>query len=459
MNQMVIAAISSSSGKTTVTMGILAAFRERGMSVQPFKIGPDYLDPFFQERAAGIVSHNLDLFMMGEYGVCDVYQKATEHKDAAVVEGVMGIYDGSGIRSMEGSTAAVAKLLSLPVILVLDAKAMSKTAAAVVLGIREYDREVDLRGIIVNRVSSARHYELIERSILEKTGIPCLGFLPEDPVMDFQSRHLGLKLDPLHEDGIDERITKIGQFVEKHLNLSHLLKLTSIKGVPTGNRISEEKRPKPERIRRLGIARDEAFSFYYEDNLHLLREAGIQLIPFSPMRDKRLPESLHGLYFGGGFPELYLKELSSNKTLLHEIREKIQRGMPAFGECGGYMYLTEGIRDPKGGFHPMVGVFQGFCEMTSSLNRFGYTTIFLGPYEMKGHEFHHSRWVGLEEKDRAFSCLKHYGMEEEAYRTGQHYENCYGSYIHIHLRSNRNFLPAAIRVLDQWRVRNEHENS
>jgi len=459
MNQMIIAAISSSSGKTTVTMGILAALRGRGLSVQPFKVGPDYIDPSFQQYAAGKASHNLDLFMMGEEGVWDVYCEASETSEVSVVEGVMGLYDGSGIRSMEGSTAAVAKLLSIPVILVLDAQAMSKTAAAVVLGMREYDREVDLRGVIVNRVSSVRHYELIERSIREKTGIPCLGFLPEDPVMEFHSRHLGLRLDPLYERDIGEKLEKMGQFIEKHLDLSSLLALTRTEKDSQGKKRPEREALEGPKILRLGIARDEAFSFYYEDNLKQLSKAGIKIIPFSPLRDQSLPKHLDGLYFGGGYPELYLEELSNNSMLLEEIRQQLHRGMPAFAECGGYMYLTEGIRTREGVPYKMVGFFEGFCEMTPKLQRFGYTSIRIGQLVLKGHEFHHSRWVGRDAKDQAFSCTKHYGDQDEHYKTGQKLHNSYGSYIHVHLRSSPETVTAMVDVLRKWREHDENQIS
>lgn len=456
MHHMVIAAISSSSGKTAVTMGILAALKERGFSVQPFKIGPDYIDPSFQKKASGKVSHNLDLFMMGKDGIRDVFQKASEHSDISVVEGVMGLYDGSGIASMEGSTASVAKLLSIPVILVLDAKAMSKTAAAVVLGIKEFDQDVNLRGVILNRVSSARHYELIESSIVEKTGVPCLGYLPEDPVMEFHSRHLGLQLDPLYERGISEKIANMGRFIEKHLNLSDLLNLTAKESAPIQADLPIELKNNKKDLLKLGIAEDEAFSFYYEDNLKQLRHKGVQLIPFSPLRDKRLPERLDGLYFGGGFPELHLRELAENSSLREEIRRKLEQGMPAFAECGGYMYLTQGIRDKDGSFHKMVGFFEGSCEMTDTLQRFGYTSIRIGSYEMKGHEFHHSRWVGQEEKEQEFLCVKHFGSRNEIYRTGQKKNNCYGSYVHIHLRSCSEIVESMAQHLTKWRNQNEN---
>ena len=458
MHQMVIAAISSSSGKTAVTMGILSALKERGFLVQPFKIGPDYIDPSFQKAASGKVSHNLDLFMMGKEGIYDVYQKASERSDISVVEGVMGLYDGSGMKSMEGSTASVAKLLSIPVILVLDAKAMSKTAAAVVLGVKEFDRDVDLRGVILNRVSSARHYELIESSIMEKTGVPCLGYLPEDPVMEFQSRHLGLQLDPLYEGGISEKMTNMGKFIENHLNLSQLLNLTTKASDPFQRELPIGDYNEKKGLLRLGIAEDEAFSFYYEDNLEQLRQKGVLLIPFSPLRDKRLPERLDGLYFGGGFPELHLRELEENCSLREEIRRKLEQGMPAFAECGGYMYLTQGIRDKEGTFHKMVGFFEGSCEMTDTLQRFGYTSIRIGSYEAKGHEFHHSRWVGQKEKEQEFLCTKHFGSRDELYRTGQKRNNCYGSYVHIHLRSSSEILQSMVLHLTKWRSQNENQN-
>lgn len=458
MHHMVIAAISSSSGKTAVTMGILSALKERGFSVQPFKVGPDYIDPSFQKTASGKVSHNLDLFMMGKEGIYDVYQKASAYSDISVVEGVMGLYDGSGIKSMEGSTASVAKLLSIPVILVLDAKAMSKTAAAVVLGIKEFDLDVNLRGVILNRVSSARHYELIESSIMEKTGVPCLGYLPEDPVMEFQSRHLGLQLDPLYQGGISEKITNMGRFIEKHLNLSALLDLTVRASDPKQAEPLVEEKKEMKDLLRLGIAEDEAFSFYYEDNLEQLRQKGVQLIPFSPLRDKRLPEHLDGLYFGGGFPELHLQKLEENSSLREEIHRKLALGMPAFAECGGYMYLTQGIRDKEGTLHNMVGFFEGSCEMTDTLQRFGYTSIRIGPYEMKGHEFHHSQWVGPKEIEQEFLCAKHFGSRDETYRTGQKKNNCYGSYVHIHLRSSGGIVQSMLDHLRKWRSQNENQN-
>lgn len=455
MKQMIISAVSSSAGKTTISMGVMAALKKRGYHVAPFKVGPDYIDPMFHEKAAGSACNNLDHYMMGESGIEKIYNRGTSQSDAAVIEGVMGLYDGDGIGTSKGSTAYIAKLLKVPVILVIDGSSLAATAGAVVLGLKQYDKDVEICGVIVNKVSSQRHYDLIRSSIYDCTKLPCLGYLPTDDVMNFSSRHLGLEGDVLTEGSLIRRLTKMGEFLEKHLDIDQILTITDRDRVLPALSCETKIMKLNENSLKIGIARDKAFNFYYETNISLLKERGFHLVPFSPLNDKSLPENLDALYFGGGYPELHGEALQKNQAIRTEIRNLLEKGIPAFAECGGFMYLTKGIEGADGRYYEMVDYFQGYCKMTKSLQRFGYTAIDLGKYTMKGHEFHYSVWQGNKEWDSYALCRKYDGSEGQIYRTGQRKGNAFGSYVHIHLQSNEEIIDMFSEIIKHWREKNE----
>lgn len=398
MNRVVIAGTHSGAGKTTVTAGLLAALWKKGLSVQPFKVGPDYIDTGYHAVAAGRMSYNLDLWMMPAPNILQLFRHGMDGIDIGVIEGVMGLYDGVG-STPEGSTAEIAKLLKAPVILVVDAGGMSTSAAAQVLGYKSFDRDLRLAGVIVNNVGSEHHYKLVKDAVESYTDVPALGFLPRDRSVELPSRHLGL-LPAEEMERHAEIIEKTAGLVREWIDLDQVTALARSAGpLPQVTPIAF-KRGKPVQI---AVARDESFSFYYRSTLELLASQGAELRYFSPMKDGRLPENIDGLYLGGGFPEVFAGELAANRDLLNDINNKLKEGLYCYAECGGFMYLTESITSKNGEKHTMACFFDGHTVMTNRLQRFGYVDIeFTGDnvlgkagQKARGHEFHHSLVEGI----------------------------------------------------------------
>ncbi|MBP1929847.1 cobyrinic acid a,c-diamide synthase [Methanolinea mesophila] len=384
--RIVIAGTHSGCGKTTIARGLMQVLVERGLSVQPFKVGPDFIDPGFHTAICGRVSRNLDPFMMGENGVRKTFARACAGADIAVIEGVMGMFDGLDGTGF-ASTAQVMALLSAPGALVVDVKGMSRSAHALVRGYFSYDPGIILGGVIFNRVGSPRHRLLIEAG-LETTA---LGFVRRDRRADLESRHLGLKM--AHE--VTDH-TGVGALVREGCDLDRILALAgSAPPVPGGNRIRYPGgMKKGERIR-IGVARDEAFCFYYQDNLDCLAAAGADLIFFSPIRDP-LPE-VDAVYLGGGYPELHAGALSC-APCTREIRTRAADGLPVYAECGGLLYLCEELVAGPGTSHRMTGILPAAAEMTEGIQGLGYTEgtwtgagFIPAGLPVKGHEFHYSR--------------------------------------------------------------------
>ena len=461
MKRVIIAGVSSGVGKTTISMGIMRALMRRGRKVIPFKTGPDYIDTGFHHAATGRASVNLDLWMTGEENTKFMYALHSNEGDFAVIEGVMGLYDGLGDERSTGSTAHLAKVIQAPVILIMDGSHMAASAAAVVLGFKEYDRDVPIRGIIVNNVSSEYHYRMIEEAITRTTGIPCLGYLPNNPKLSVPSRHLGL-LQQEEIENIDSLMDEAASFIEKHIDLDLLEKVSEGYEEETLN-IQTDPRASLENICRglkLGLARDDAFSFYYEDNIRLLEYMGFEMIPFSPLHDSSLPDDLDAIYLGGGYPELYGETLSGNRAFLDSIRAALDQGIPTYAECGGYMYLMEGIEDSEGKFHKMTGFFDGYSKLTKSLQRFGYAEVRTeSGINFKGHEFHHSRWTGPAETPLTLSLSKPRELGNPvSWECGQKKGNVHGAYVHIHFYSNLEAVKVIARDIFESR-RSRDENS
>ncbi len=439
MKQVIIAGVSSGVGKTTISIGIMRALMKRGRTVIPFKTGPDYIDTGFHHAATGRASINLDLWMTGEANTEFIYDMHKNEGEFAVIEGVMGLYDGLGDEKSTGSTAHLARVLHVPVILIIDGSNMAASAAAVVLGFKEYDRDITISGIIVNNVSSEFHFRMIEEAITRTTGIPCLGYLPKNAKLSIPSRYLGLMQEEEIEN-IDSLMDEAASFIEKHIDLDFLEKVSE--GYEEEPRkIHIDPRAPLENICRglkLGLARDDAFSFYYEDNIRLIEYMGFEIIPFSPLHDSSLPDDLDAIYLGGGYPELYGEKLSGNRTFLDSIKAALDRGIPTYAECGGYMYLMEGIEDAEGKYHKMAGFFDGCSKMTKSLQRFGYAEVQTkSGINLKGHEFHHSRWTGPIETSLSLSLSKPKELGNHiSWACGQRKGNVHGAYVHIHFYSD-----------------------
>jgi cobyrinic acid a,c-diamide synthase len=439
MKAFFIAGTHSGCGKTTVTLGVMAALLKRGFTVQAFKVGPDFIDTGHHRRITGKDAHNLDGWMLSRQANQEIFSRYSRSMDIAVIEGVMGLYDGISGSDESGSTAQMAKWLDLPVILIIDATSMARSAAATALGFFRFDPELSLLGIIFNRVGSKVHEEMLRDAMSSIIpDLPVFGYLHRDNDLEMPSRHLGLVTDEELCIGKD-LIEKLANWIDTSVNLDHLLeciKEIELDGVYT----APISRPKI----KIGIAQDKAFSFYYPENLRLLKEAGAELIPFSPLRDNQLPKGIKGLYLGGGYPELYCNELAENKDLLQEIKEfGLDGGGPIYGECGGFMFLMKEIRDLSGKAYPMVGIFNTTAIMDNHLRALGYREIVtkkgsvLGPKgtRVRGHEFHYSHIQDRdirEERIYSMADRKHFSYDNEGFvRKG-----VLGSYVHLHWGSN-----------------------
>lgn len=427
-----VAGTSSGVGKTTVVLGMMAALRRRGLVVAPFKVGPDFIDPSHHAAICGRPSRNLDTFMMGMDGVRRSFARGVEGADVAVIEGVMGLYDGLDATEV-ASSASVAKALGAPVLLVMNVHGTSRSAAAMALGYRSYDPKVEVAGLILNRVGSERHRSLLEDA-LAPLGIPILGTLPRRGEIALPSRHLGLEM------GFESRhdLDALADFVEENAYLDRILELGCNVAEPEAQAEPEAETVQDQeggRIR-IAVAYDEAFCFYYAENFEILRRLGADLRFFSPIRDP-LPEA-DGLYLGGGYPELYASALEESPTR-HEIKKAAEDGMPIYGECGGLMYLCESVIS-KDGFSEkkMAGVLPATTTMTGRLQALGYVEgdvvaenpVVARGSAIRGHEFHYSRMDCA--RDARFAYRFRRGKGIDGNKDGLVEHEVLGSYLHTH---------------------------
>jgi cobyrinic acid a,c-diamide synthase len=450
---LLIAGSSSGVGKTTVTMALLAAMRRRGFVVQPFKGGPDFLDTGHHSRIAGRTARNLDTWMLSADANREVLLQASQGADTVLVEGMMGLFDGKDGGSEVGSSAEIAKLLRLPVVLVLDASKSARSVAAVVLGFESFDPELPLAGVILNRVAGERHFKMLETAIRARCQAPILGWLPRTDEIAIAERHLGLHtVEESDDKDLEAQIDQLAALAEAHLDLDTLFALECGLDLHT---VATQPRVDPATSVRIGVARDRAFSFYYEDNLDLLRAHGAEIVPFSPIDDASLPSDLDALYLGGGYPELYAQRLSDNRTMLASIRTFTATGRPVYAECGGMIYLSRQLATADGATYAMASVLPFAVEMTASLVHFGYATIeltadcLLGTRGtvLRGHSFHTSRIVNAPEL--ATSYRVHYSLSDQQEDEGFRIDNLLASYIHLPFRAApqiaQNFVDAARR--------------
>jgi len=435
--RVVVAGPASGAGKTTVAVGLMAAYAARGLKVQGFKVGPDYIDPGFYASVTGRPGRNLDLWLMGEENLAPALVRGMRGADLAVVEGVMGLYDGLG-SSTWGSTAHVAKLLGAPVILVLNVRGMAASAAALVEGYRALDRGVDLAGVVLTRVGGARHAARIREAVEGRIGVPVLGYLEHDPALELPERHLGLLPAAEHPD-LGSWVARVHEAVRAGLDLDRILELATSAGPPgadaAGQRAEVPVAAAPGRPV-VAVARDRAFHFYYPENLEALEAAGARLAFFSPLADAFLPPGTRGIYIGGGFPEVFAGQLAENRALGMEIRAAAGEGVPVLAECGGLMYLCRSL-EVEGRSYPMVGVVPATVVLTRRLQRCGYVTAValretcLAPpgTALRGHVFHYSRLVPEGDWPAAFRLVRSDGTED---RDGAVYRNVLASYVHFH---------------------------
>jgi cobyrinic acid a,c-diamide synthase len=437
--RIIIAGEGSGSGKTTITLGLMKALSKRGLRVQGFKTGPDYIDPSYYEIFTGRKGRNLDLWMLGESAVLELFERNSAGVDISVIEGVMGLFDGA-YPDDKGSTAHLSRVLKAPVILVLNLRGSSTSIAATVLGFKLFDPEVRIEGVILNEIGGEAHFNHVKKGIEEKTGLRVLGGIPRREEISIEERHLGL-IPAVGQSNLANKAERIAALLESHVDLESIVNIA--KGslnIPDYEKTVFLGKPKENSVR-IGLARDEAFSFYYEDNLDLLIFYGCEIISFSPIRDERLPSNLDGIYIGGGFPEIYADVLEENSKLKEEIRNFVISGKPVYAECGGLMYLGEQIEtvDEKG--FNMVGVLPIKTVMRPELRALGYREVFVEKKvslfesgdEMKGHEFHYSDLIPKSDLNFSYRTL---GSTGRIGKDGLCFKNTLASYTHIHLASN-----------------------
>jgi cobyrinic acid a,c-diamide synthase len=451
--RLVIAATGSGAGKTTVTVALIAALRASGLKVAAFKCGPDYLDPTYHRRAAGVTSHNLDGWMMGHDAVLGTFTRVARDFDIAIIEGMMGLFDSATPTGDEGSTAEIAKWLRAPILLVVDASGMARSIAAMAAGYARFDRDANVAGVICNRIGGRGHLDMLRMASSE---VPVVGGLPGNADLAFPERHLGLRT--ADKNAVPERLFEgWGNLAAEWLDLDAIASIArtapemEIDNLPT-HRVAEPRC-------RIGIAWDDAFHFYYEDNLRRLEMLGAELVRFAPSRDSKLPE-VDGLYFGGGYPEVLARELSANRAMIEAVRDFAKSSRPIYTECGGLMYLCGAIRTLDGDTWKMASLIRGTAVMSPRLQALGYAEIetlapsILGPIgtKFRGHQF---RYSTLENGDEA--ALPHlyrvhpkWGAEfEEGYYRG----NLVASYVHAHWASNPAVAEALVNACANARAR------
>jgi len=451
--RLVIAGTHSGVGKTTVTLAILAALAARGRQVQPFKAGPDFIDPGHHSAVTGRLSRNLDGWMLGAAVNREIFTRAAADADLSIIEGMMGLFDGSSPVNEIGSTAELAKQLDAPVLLVIDGSAMARSAAAMVSGYAKFDPALQLAGVLFNRVSSEGHYKLLKEAVEQETDVMVVGYLRPDQAVTISDRHLGLLT--AMEQGTGELYGLLAKAAAETVNLDLVEALAR-----SGREVIAVPSPPPairdhRRTVRIGVAQDPAFCFYYPDNLELLEAGGAELVKFSPLNDQVLPD-VDMLYLGGGYPELHGARLAGNVTMRAAIRQFAERGGTIYAECGGMMYLTQAIRDFAGTSHEMVGLFPAEAVMRKSGLTLGYRTLELSQdcilgasgATARGHEFHCSTLVPRGTLE--YACGLRDAREDAKGSDGLVVNNTLALYTHLHFASQpqmaRSLVASARRI-------------
>ncbi|MDN4493954.1 cobyrinate a,c-diamide synthase [Ureibacillus aquaedulcis] len=435
MKRFVIAGTGSGVGKTTLTVGLMKALMNKGFKVQGFKCGPDYIDPSYHTAVTKRTSRNIDSWMLSHDVVETIVSRASEQADVAIIEGVMGFYDGKSPLTDVGSTAEISRITSSPVLLVVNAASMARSAAAIVRGFQTLSQDVNIVGVIANQLGSKSHYEIVKAAIEQECQIPVIGYLQKGAVPPIPSRHLGL-VPAIERGELDSYFEEVAQAIEATVDLELLLSLTEAPILNQTAAIFEKQQNEKVHI---AVAKDEAFNFYYPENLELLEAHGAELHYFSPLRNERVPEIAQGLYIGGGFPEEFAKQLSENEFTKESIRETISAGVPTLAECGGFMYCTDAIQRRDGEQFNMLGIIPGKVVMQDKLAALGYREItgmdgnFLidSHQQAKGHEFHYSTYQGDVVSPAYFSKGRFRAQQE-----GFLHKNLVAGYTHFHFASN-----------------------
>ncbi|NLC76835.1 MAG: cobyrinate a,c-diamide synthase [Clostridia bacterium] len=441
LKRIMIAGIQSGVGKTTLTLGIMAALRKQGLKVQPYKVGPDYIDPGLHYHASGRKSHNLDSWMMDSRVIETIFRKNARDADVSLVEGVMGLFDGAKGERLIGSSAHIALILNLPVILVVNAKGMGRSCLALIKGFKEFDPRINIAGVILNNAGSEYYKTQLKNSIEEELGLKVFGCLPKNKEITMPERYLGL-LPAEENQRLREVLRQMADFVEAEVDLAGILQAAEKAPLLEGQALLDLGCPGDGREKVvIGVAKDEAFSFYYQDSLDYLEELGASLSFFSPLRDPSLPQ-VDGLYLGGGFPERFMEELTRNHSMQEYIRQAFAKGMPILAEGGGFMYLAKHAVDLQGQCWPGVGLIPATVEMIPKLAALGYvwatalddSVLVSKGTVLRGHEFRYSVTRGLNTGQAAYSLVG--GRGAAGRPEGYVKDNLIASYVHFHLRGN-----------------------
>lgn len=444
--RIMISAVGSNSGKTTVTAAVLKALKMKNKKVASFKTGPDYIDPMFHSRIIKIPSRNLDKFMLGENNCRYIFGKNSMNMDISVIEGVMGYYDGIGTGT-SSSTYELAEVLNCPAVLVINPAGMAASVAAIINGFKNFRENSNIQGVILNNVSD-KMYEYYKKIIELNTDVKVYGYMPNLPNCKLKSRHLGL-VTAKEVENFESIIEELGSQALKSVDIEGLCKLAA------NSQYIEYTQPNINYIgkTKIALADDKAFCFYYEDNLDLLAQMGAEIVKFSPLKDKELPKGIGGLYLGGGYPELYMEELSGNQSMLRSIKTEVSGGLPTFAECGGYMYLMDSFTDLKGNTYSLAGAIEGNSYMTSSLKRFGYITLISQNDNLmcqKGesinaHEFHYS-----DSSNTGDSFLAAKPESERSWKAVIADETKFMGYPHINFMGNIKFAENFIKKAREY---------
>jgi cobyrinic acid a,c-diamide synthase len=436
--RLVIAAPHSHAGKTTVTLALLAALSQRGLRVAPFKVGPDYIDPQMHRQAAGRPSYNLDTYLVPASRVRDTFCRVAHDADIAIIEGVMGLFDGSSPTSRVGSTAEVAVLLQAPIVLVIDASGMAASVGALVHGFRTYDPDVRVAGVILNRLGSTGHARYLEPAIARE-GVEILGYLPKDAELTIPERHLGL-LPTSEDDRVTPLLGQLTTLAQRYVDLERIIRLAHTAPIllPPAPALPSV----PHHAIRIAWAQDAAFHFSYQENIDTFTAAGADIVLFSPLYDPALPPDIDAIWLGGGFPENFAAQLAANTGMIAALHAHAARGLPIYAECGGLMYLCEWLEDQYGQRYPQVGLIPGGTRMTKRLQQFGYAEAtflqdtLLGPANttVRGHRFHYSVYEpGSTPLPCAYRITR--ATTGETHFEGFWRDNVLATYLHVHLGS------------------------
>ena len=435
--RMVIAGTGSGVGKTTLTIGVMAALMKKGLTVQGFKCGPDYIDPSYHTAVTKRASRNLDSWMLTKDLVLDIFTHGSQGSDISIIEGVMGFFDGKSPETNEGSTAEISMITKSPVLLVVNCDSMARSAAAIVKGFQFFHEGPTIVAVIANKVGSEGHFQLVKKAIEQECHIPVIGYLKRELDIEIPERHLGL-IPSMERGDLDSFFEKLGTLVSETIDIDRLLELAVAEPLETSHNTSIFKKQRDHLVK-VAVAKDSAFNFYYPENLEIMEAKGIKIEYFSPLADEAIPEDVDGLYIGGGFPEEFAQDLACNLKAKRSVKQAIEGGLPTLAECGGFMYLTEFIETTDKKKYEMVGVIPGSVQMQTKLAALGYREItgqnanfILEDRSARGHEFHYSTFQALEEYvPYAYETIGMRGVSKEGYLL----HNLVAGYTHFHFAS------------------------